>query len=205
MTDRISIFEMIHRNPPYFLKIWEILLKISLCSAYANFDILAFARQGCSLAKEKFPSGLVITAKLSYGKFSLFLPELMVQREEKTFPTLIFHPVFSFRAFPATLEEYWKQQGLWLLHLTLQLSCTVFLSPNTGVSRRDMVWVWCWSLCCGPWRSGQSAVQQPGLCVCFRRVKWLLKFLPTPNQGEHGGTCMAALLLFGASPNQVPF
>lgn len=94
-----------------------------------SLDFLLFAREGCSLVKEKFPSGLIIKAKLNYGKCSLFLPELMVQRERKTFPTSIFHPIIYFRAFPANLEGYWKQKGLWLL-LTPRLSCTVVLSPK---------------------------------------------------------------------------
>lgn len=62
-------------------------------SQYINFDFLVFASKGYSPVKEKFPSGFVlIIAKLSYGKFSISLPELMVQGERNRFPTLIFSP-----------------------------------------------------------------------------------------------------------------
>lgn len=77
-----------------FLKTWEILFKTSLCSEYSDFDFLVFAREGCSLVKEGFSSGLIIiTAKPDYSKFFLSSPELMVRRE-KRFLTLIVQPVF---------------------------------------------------------------------------------------------------------------
>lgn len=96
VTDRLSIFEVMNKKGNHFFfltKTCEFLLKMTDCSKYIYFGFLVFSRKGYSPVKEKFPSGSVIlTSKLTYGKFSTSLPELMVQGERNRFFTLIFHP-----------------------------------------------------------------------------------------------------------------
>lgn len=58
-----------------------------------------------------------------------------------------------------------------------------------------------WSL--EVWAAHCAAAGSP--VSASRRAKQLLKCLLIPIPGEHGGTCMAALLHFGASPNPGPF